>query len=131
MKSRAISIVGAKDLTQEEYDEISKRKKMAKTTTDDNLQADKHYWQNYFLTNELDEAVLNNFFFGTNLLQNYVGLIDVRNHDAEDNLKSEKQLQTSRSSGRCWRGWDGTNARDEDAIRKEKGKRRFANNVVA
>ncbi|MFM7978562.1 MAG: hypothetical protein ACKPKO_04535, partial [Candidatus Fonsibacter sp.] len=54
---RASSIVGATDLTKEEYDEISQRKKMGKTTTDENLQADKHYWQNFFLTNELDEAV--------------------------------------------------------------------------
>ena len=58
MESRASSIVGAKGLTQEEDDEISHRKKMGKTTTDENLQADKHYWQNFFLTNELDESVL-------------------------------------------------------------------------
>ncbi|MFM7979423.1 MAG: hypothetical protein ACKPKO_08925, partial [Candidatus Fonsibacter sp.] len=91
VESRASSIVGAKDLTQEEYDEISQRKKMGKTMTDENLQADKHYWHNFFWTNELDEAVLNNFLCGTSPLHNYVGLID-RNHDAEDNLKSEKQL---------------------------------------
>ncbi|MFM7985664.1 MAG: hypothetical protein ACKPKO_40765 [Candidatus Fonsibacter sp.] len=44
------------------------------------------------MTNEFDEEVLKNFLYGTNLLQNYVGLIDVRNHYAEDNLKSEKHL---------------------------------------
>ena len=38
VEHRASSIVGAKDLSQEEYDEISKRKKMGKTTTDENLQ---------------------------------------------------------------------------------------------
>ncbi|MFM7988166.1 MAG: hypothetical protein ACKPKO_53520, partial [Candidatus Fonsibacter sp.] len=59
VETRASSIANAKDLTQEEYDEISQRKKIGKTTTDDNLQADKHYWQNFFLTNELDESVLN------------------------------------------------------------------------
>ncbi|MFM7990581.1 MAG: hypothetical protein ACKPKO_65800, partial [Candidatus Fonsibacter sp.] len=61
VESRASSIVGAKDLAQEEYYEISQRKKMGKTMTDENLQADKHYWQNFVLTNEIDEAVLNNF----------------------------------------------------------------------
>ena len=89
---RAISIVGAKDLPQEEYGEISKRKKMGKTTTDENLRADKHYWQNFVLTNALDEAVLTNFLYGTNPLQSFLGLIDIRKHEAEDNLKSEKQL---------------------------------------
>ena len=88
IESRASSIANAKDLTQEEYDEISHRKKMGKTTTDENLQADKHCLQNFFLTNELDEAALKNFLYGTNLLQNYVGLIHARNHDTEDNLKS-------------------------------------------
>ncbi|MFM7980698.1 MAG: hypothetical protein ACKPKO_15400, partial [Candidatus Fonsibacter sp.] len=44
------------------------------------------------MTNEIDEVVLNNFLYGTNPLQNYVGLIDTRNHEAADNLKSEKQL---------------------------------------
>ncbi|MFM7979206.1 MAG: hypothetical protein ACKPKO_07805, partial [Candidatus Fonsibacter sp.] len=43
------------------------------------------------MTNEIDEAVLDNFLYGTNLLQNYVGLIDTRNYEAEDNLNSEKQ----------------------------------------
>ncbi|MFM7987818.1 MAG: hypothetical protein ACKPKO_51750, partial [Candidatus Fonsibacter sp.] len=71
MEPRASSIVGANDLTQEEYDKISQRKKMGHTTTDENLQADKHYWQNFFVTNELDEVVLNNFLYGTNPLQNY------------------------------------------------------------
>ncbi|MFM7986169.1 MAG: hypothetical protein ACKPKO_43340, partial [Candidatus Fonsibacter sp.] len=98
MESRASSIVSAKDLTHEEYEEISHREKIGKTTTDENLQCDKHYWQNFFLTNTLDETVLKNFLYGTNPLQNFVGLIDARNHDKEDNLKSEKQLFQDRDS---------------------------------
>ncbi|MFM7980671.1 MAG: hypothetical protein ACKPKO_15265 [Candidatus Fonsibacter sp.] len=43
VESKAGSIAIAKDLTQEESAEISHRKKIGKTTTDDNLQADKHY----------------------------------------------------------------------------------------
>ncbi|MFM7988222.1 MAG: hypothetical protein ACKPKO_53805, partial [Candidatus Fonsibacter sp.] len=61
--------MGAKDLSQEEHDEISQRKQMGKTTTDEKLQTEKHYWQNFFLTNELDEAALKNFLYGTNPLQ--------------------------------------------------------------
>ncbi|MFM7978708.1 MAG: hypothetical protein ACKPKO_05280, partial [Candidatus Fonsibacter sp.] len=85
VESRASIIVSAKDLTHEEYEEISHRNNIGKTTTDENLQCDKHYWQNFFLTNTLDESVLKNFLYGTNPLQNYVGLIDARNHDKEDN----------------------------------------------
>ncbi|MFM7988349.1 MAG: hypothetical protein ACKPKO_54460, partial [Candidatus Fonsibacter sp.] len=119
-----------RDLAQKEYDDTSQRQKMGKTTTDENLQADKHYWQNFFLTNKLDEAVLNNFFYGTNTLHNYVGLIDVRSHDAEDNLKSEKQLLKIEIVRALLErlGWE--SARDEDAIRTEDLKRRFVNNVV-
>ena len=39
------------------------------------------------MTNKLVESVLKNFLCGTNPLQNYVGLIDARYHDKEDNLK--------------------------------------------
>ena len=92
MESKASSIVTAKDLTQDEYEGISERKRMGKTTTDENLQAEKHSWQKFFLTKELEEKSLKSFLYGTNPLNNYVSLIDTRNHEAEDNLKSEKQL---------------------------------------
>ncbi|MFM7978407.1 MAG: hypothetical protein ACKPKO_03745, partial [Candidatus Fonsibacter sp.] len=69
VESRASSIVGAKYLRR-----YLPAQEDGEDQTDENLQADKHYWQNFFLTNELDEVVLNNFLYGTNLLQNYVGL---------------------------------------------------------
>ena len=65
---------------------------MGKTTTDENLQAEKRYWQKFFLTKELDEKALKNFLYGTNPFNNYIDLIDTRNHEAEGSLKSEKQL---------------------------------------
>jgi len=130
VESRASSIVSAKDLSEEEYDEISQRKRIGKTTTDENLQCDKHYWQNFFLTNELNELVLKNFLYGINPLQNYVELIDTRNHENEDNLKSEKQLSKIEIVKALLErlGWE--SARDEDAIGKEDLRRYFVNNVV-
>ena len=50
--ARSATSWSAKDLSHEEYEEISKRKKMGKTTTEENLQAEKHYWQNFFLTKD-------------------------------------------------------------------------------
>ena len=103
---------------------------MGKTTTDENLQAEKHYWQKVFLSKELDEKSLKSFLYGTNPLNNYVGLIDNRNHKAEDNLKSEKQLAKIEIVRALLErlGWE--SARDEDAIRKDDFRTRFAENVV-
>ncbi len=42
------NIVEAKDLSHEQYEDISNRKKTDNTTTDNDLQAEKHYWQNFF-----------------------------------------------------------------------------------
>jgi hypothetical protein len=75
----------AKGLTHDENEEISKRKKMGKTTTDENLQAEKHYWQKFFLAQELDGKTLNNFIYGVNPFYKNLGLIDTSNHKAEDN----------------------------------------------
>ncbi|MFM7989208.1 MAG: hypothetical protein ACKPKO_58830, partial [Candidatus Fonsibacter sp.] len=120
--------MGAQDLTQEEYKEISQRKKIGKTTTDDNLQCDKHYWHNFFLTKKLDDSVLKNFLYGTNPLQNYVGLVDARNHDKEDNLKSEKQLSNIEIVKALLERLGC--ARDEDAMKKEELRLHFVDSVV-
>ena len=82
------------------------------------------------MTNELDELVLKNFLYGTNPLQNYVELVDARNHEKEDNLKSEKQLSKIEIVKALLERLGWANARDEDAIAKADLKQRFANNVV-
>ena len=83
----------AEDLSREEYERISKRKQMGQATTEDSLQAQKHYWQNFFLTKELSEEVLKNFIYGANPFYNYRGLIDAMNRLAEGDLKSKEQLE--------------------------------------
>ena len=129
-EQKVSNILEAKDLAHDEYEEISKRKKMGKSTTEENLQAEKHYWQTFFLTNDLDGKARNNFIYGTNPSYNYLGLIDTRNHKAEDNLKSERQLErigiVKAVLDRL--GWG--SARDEDAIRKEDLRTNFVENVV-
>ena len=57
----------AKDLAHDEYEDISKRTSMGEATTEDNLQAEKHYWQNFLLTKELEEAELNNLLYYTKI----------------------------------------------------------------
>ncbi len=49
--------------------------------------------QNFFLTKELGEALLNNFIYGASPFYNYLSLIDAKNNLAEDDLKSQKHLE--------------------------------------
>ncbi len=51
-------ILRATNLTSEEYEELSLKKKMGKTTTEENLQLEKKLWQRELLTDELNEDIL-------------------------------------------------------------------------
>ena len=84
------AILEAKDLELDEYEEITTRKKMGKTTTEENYQWEKHFWKRFFLVQQLDEKVLKNFIYGTNPLNNFLSLIDIRNFEREDNMRTAK-----------------------------------------
>ena len=84
------SILESKDLDPDEYEEITTRKKMGKTTTEENYQWEKHFWKRFFLVKQLDEKVLKNFMYGTNPLTNFLSLVDIRNFEGEDNLRTAK-----------------------------------------
>ena len=85
--------VDAKDLTNREFEELSELKKQGKTTTEENFRVDKHYWQGYLLTKELDPKLLKEFMYNNNPLNNFLSLVDIRNHRREDNLRSAKHLE--------------------------------------
>jgi len=90
------AILEAKDLEPDAYEEIGTRKKMGKTTTEENYQWEKHFWKRFFLVKELDEKVLKNFIYGTNPLNNFLSLIDIRNYEGEDNLRTAKHEERVR-----------------------------------
>ncbi|MFM7989095.1 MAG: hypothetical protein ACKPKO_58255, partial [Candidatus Fonsibacter sp.] len=46
---------------------------------------------------ELTEQDLKAFMYGENPLNNYLSLIDIRNHHKEDNLKSAKFIERSQT----------------------------------
>jgi hypothetical protein len=48
------------------------KKKMGKTTTEENLQCEKRYWQKELLTSDLKEEILQNFIHGQNPLRNFL-----------------------------------------------------------
>ena len=123
-------ILTAKDLTLEEYEELSLKKKMGKTTTQENLQVEKRFWQNYFLTSDLKEEILQNFVYDQNPFNNFLALIDLKNHYAEDNIKSDKQLERVKVVERLLEllGWE--HARDDTTLKKELVKGSFVEKVV-
>ena len=118
-------------MAPEEYERLRLRKKIGKTTTQENLQAEKFYWQQFFSTGKLDEDVLPNFLYGNNPFRKFLSLVDVQNHRAEDNLRSEKFLEKVRIVNRLLEllGWQ--HARDESQLPKEAVKDNFAEKVVS
>ena len=51
----------APDITNDEYDELSARKKQGKTTTEDNFKVDKRFWQRYLVQEELEPYLCKHF----------------------------------------------------------------------
>ncbi|MFM7982515.1 MAG: hypothetical protein ACKPKO_24655, partial [Candidatus Fonsibacter sp.] len=81
------------------------------------------------MTNELGESVLKNVIYGTNPFYNYLGLIDVQNHLAEDNLKSEKRLENTEIAQALSERLGWSSARDEDHIVKDNVRTSFVESV--
>ena len=54
---------------------------------------DKRYWQRYLATKDLKPEQLKEFIYDNNPLNNFLSLIDIRNHRREDNLRSAKHLE--------------------------------------
>jgi hypothetical protein len=90
---RLQAIMQAKDITSDEYDELCGRKKVGKTTTEENFQCERFFWQRFLAQKELSEDLLKEFAYDVNPLENFVGLVDARNHEREDNLRSAKFLE--------------------------------------
>ena len=129
-QAKVEQIITAKDLTNEEYEELSLKKKMGKTTTEENLQCEKKYWQRELLTDELNEDILLNWIYGQNPLRNFLSLVDLENHEAEDNLRSDKQIEKVKVVKRLLEllGWE--HARDETQLKKDLVRDNFAERVV-
>lgn len=88
-------IMQAPEITQTEYDEISARKKQGKTTTEENFKAERCFWERYLVQRgpELDPKLLVEFMYDSNPLNYFLGLVDIRNHKKEDNLRSAKFVE--------------------------------------
>ena len=103
---------------------------MGKTTTEENLQWEKKFWKRELLTDELKEEILLNNIYGQNPLRNFLSLVDLGNHEAEDNLRSDKQIEKVKVVNRLLEllGWE--HARDETRLKKELVRENFVEKVV-
>jgi len=131
MTAKVDRILDARDLEPEEYDELRRKKKLGKTTTKENAEVEKCFWQQRFSTSKLDPDILKNFLYGNDPFRNFLALVDVRNHWAEDNLRSEKFLEQVSLVSKLLEhlGWQ--HVRDESQLPKDTVKGNFAGKVIA
>ncbi|MFM7987247.1 MAG: hypothetical protein ACKPKO_48835 [Candidatus Fonsibacter sp.] len=67
---------------------------------------------------ELTEQDLKAFMYGENPLDNYLSLIDIRNHHKEDNLKSAKFIERSQTVQKLMKSLGFEDVNDECKIDK-------------
>lgn len=103
---------------------------MGKTTTEENLQVEKRFWQNFFLAIELKEEILQNFIYDQNPFRNFLSLIDFGNYEMEDNIRTEKQVEKVKVVDRLLQLLGFSSPRDETQIKKETVRENFAEKVV-
>ena len=100
------AVLEAPEINNDEFEELSAKKKQGKTTTEQNFKVEKHFWQRFLATKELDEAVLKAFMFEPAMFKNFLSLIDLKNYDKQDNLTSAKHLEKG-TTGRKLIVWIG------------------------
>jgi hypothetical protein len=83
----------APDIDHDEYEDLSAKKKHGKTTTEENYKCERHFWQSFLDTKELDEDVVKAHMFQPGLFRNFLSLIDMRNYIKQDNLSSAKHVE--------------------------------------
>jgi hypothetical protein len=82
------AVLQAEDISAQQYEDLTLKKKRGETTSEENFQVERHFWQRYLATRELDEKLLKEYMFNPQLLKNFTSLIDIKNHEKQDNLRS-------------------------------------------
>jgi hypothetical protein len=127
---RLQSILQAKDITREECDVLSTKKKMGKTTTEENFQVAKFIWKRYLVQDELQADLLVEFLYDNNPLENFLSLIDMRNHKREDNLRSAKFVERSETTMKLLNALGFASVVDRRKIKREELLKNWAEKVV-
>jgi hypothetical protein len=91
---------------------------------------DKFYWQRYLVQKELDPDLLKEFLYDNNPLDNFLSLIDIRNHDRRDNLRSAKHVERTEMVKKLLNGLGFASAVDKNRIDRDTFVDGFVKNVA-
>ena len=128
---RMTAILAAKDIPTDAYKAMETRKKMGKTTTEENFQMSKGFWKRYLVQDTLDPKLLEEFMYDNNPLDNFVSLVDIRNHEKEDNLRSAKFVERSGMTMKLLRALGFETVMDRRKIGREDFMRRWAERIAS
>ena len=90
--SKIVNTMEAKEIDEDEYETLRRKRKAGKTTSEENFAIEKHYWQKFFVSQELDEKLLKHYMYD-NVFNNFLGLIDLENHRKADTLESQRFVE--------------------------------------
>ena len=129
---RLQSILQAPTITQTEYQEIDARKKQGKTTTEENFKAERCFWERYLVQKgpELDDKLLVEFMYEANPLDHFLGLVDLRNHKKEDNLRSAKFVEMVETVQKLISGLGFQSCVDDSKVNRETFVENWTNQIV-
>ena len=89
---RIEAILAAEEIDDMEYDRLKALRAAGKTTSEENHAVEKKYWKRFLLCNELDKDLLKAYLYG-DVFNNFLGLIDTRNHRKVDTVESDKFVE--------------------------------------
>ena len=124
------SILQAPEITHAEYEELSTLKKQGNTTTEENFKVEHCFWQRYLVQKELDPKLLVEFMYDENPLNNFLGLVDIRNHDKQDNFRSARFVEKAETANKLIKGLGFSSCVDPHKVKREAFEENWANNIV-
>jgi hypothetical protein len=123
------SIMEADDITHDKFEELTAKKKVGKTTLEENFQVDRHFMQKHLSVKELDEATVNEHMFNPDLLKNFLSLIDTSNYQKQDNVKSVNHVEKVELVHKLLNGLGFESPTDADEKDMEKFMNNFRRNI--
>jgi hypothetical protein len=123
-------IVGAGELTVDDYERLSELRKRGKTTSEENYALEKFFWKRFLVVEELDPKALKPYLYD-DVFKSFLGLVDVRNHREEDTMQSVKFRERCHLARELIRGLGFASAVDDGVVSSDDLVANFVRGVVA
>jgi hypothetical protein len=127
--SKIVNTMEAREIEEDEYEDLRRKRKAGKTTSEENFAIEKHYWQKFFVSQELDEKLLKHYMYD-NVFNNFLGLIDLENHRMADTLESQRFVERVGLVRELLTGLGFTSPLDHLAVERETFLVNFMMNIV-